>query len=120
MKYSSILARLVANTHEPENEQSCWVWKSKFVCHNGYGRLGLSLQGRPKLMAHRASWLLFEIGCDSTYEDLLIANINFTCSGLELNHLCCNRLCINPDHFEIVTPKENARYREAMKKRFRN
>ena len=30
-------------------------------------------------------------------------------SGLELDHLCRNRACINPDHLEPVTRKENHR-----------
>ncbi len=29
--------------------------------------------------------------------------------GLELDHLCCNRWCYNPDHVEPVTHAENIR-----------
>lgn len=28
----------------------------------------------------------------------------------QVNHLCCNVGCVNPDHLEWVTPKENIRY----------
>ena len=30
-------------------------------------------------------------------------------SGMELDHLCRNRACCNPDHLEVVTRKVNAR-----------
>lgn len=29
--------------------------------------------------------------------------------GLQLDHLCCNRACVNPDHLECVSQSENIR-----------
>ncbi|MDE2107348.1 MAG: HNH endonuclease [Patescibacteria group bacterium] len=50
--------------------------------------------GRPRL-AHVVSWEL--------------ANKRQVPSGLQLDHKCRNRFCINPSHLEPVTPGENQR-----------
>lgn len=31
----------------------------------------------------------------------------------QLDHLCRPRACVNPDHLELVTPRESARRRSA-------
>lgn len=35
-------------------------------------------------------------------------------AGLQLDHLCRERLCVNPDHLEPVTPMENTRRSRSM------
>ena len=34
----------------------------------------------------------------------------------QIDHLCNNRMCVNPDHLEMVTHKENQRRRDARKR----
>ena len=68
----------------------CWEWTAGKVT-GGYGRFGYG--GKPR-MAHRISW------------ELLIGKIPV---GLQIDHLCRNRTCVNPDHLEPVTRKENIR-----------
>ncbi len=68
----------------------CWIWiasKDKW----GYGRF--RLKGRTAL-AHRVSWEL-KNGSLPDYP------------SQELDHLCGNRECVNPDHLEAVSQKVN-------------
>lgn len=73
----------------------CWQWTGS-IKTNGYGQYEL----RGETQAHRISYKLFH---------------GWIPKGLDLDHLCRNRRCINPDHLEPVTRKINAR-RGAMTK----
>lgn len=66
----------------------CWLWKGQ-VAPDGYGHLSVHDQTR---MAHR---LMYEH---------LVGPIP---DGLQLDHLCRVRHCVNPAHLEPVTPREN-------------
>jgi hypothetical protein len=67
----------------------CWIWIGA-ITSNGYGSFGVS-SGRGK-SAHRHAYLT------------LVGPI---APGLDLDHLCRNRDCVNPDHLEPVTRQVN-------------
>jgi hypothetical protein len=69
-------------------DTGCWEWQG-CVHRQGYG--SLSVSGR-RVMAHRAAYLC------------LVGPIP---DGLELDHLCRVKHCVNPDHLEPVTRHEN-------------
>lgn len=67
---------------------TCWTWKTS-VCRDGYGRFwwnGFTIR------AHHFS--------------LLTAGIEIP-PGMQVDHLCRNRSCVNPLHLEVVSPREN-------------
>lgn len=68
----------------------CWCWKGGTDA-SGYGR---SRYNRKGCSAHRRAWLQ------------LVGPIP---DGLEADHLCRNRACVNPAHMELVTHTENVR-----------
>lgn len=112
--YPDVFTRLVANTHEPDNEQSCWLWAGK-RCRTGYGRVNLYVPGLGKvvtLSSHVVIYVAFN-GRPRNVNELWLMYCDVMHSGLEIDHLCCMRACLNVDHIELVTPSENCRRRDA-------
>jgi hypothetical protein len=70
--------------------QTCWTWIGR-PANAGYGKF---VDGRKWYQAHRFAF------------ERLIAEIP---DGLELDHLCRNRVCVNPWHMEPVTHYVNTR-----------
>lgn len=72
-----------------EKTGSCWLWLGAKV-GNGYGQI--NLDGHRRVYAHRLSW---ELAHGAIQE------------GLDIDHLCRNRGCVNPAHMEVVTNRTN-------------
>jgi len=66
----------------------CWEWSGSRT-PQGYGRL--SFDGEPTY-SHRLAYELF---------------VGPIPQGLQIDHLCRNRACCNPDHLEPVSGAEN-------------
>ena len=71
----------------------CWPWKGGLS--SGYGRMALRPRdgfNRRKEYAHRLSYM-FHAGPIPR--------------GMEIDHMCKNRRCVNPFHLQCVTPEQN-------------
>lgn len=75
-------------TRDPNS--GCWLWTGSADLH-GYGRIAVNRKNRH---AHRIS-----------YE----AHVGPIADGLQIDHLCRVRCCVNPAHLEPVSQQENIR-----------
>lgn len=76
-----------------EKTDSCWVWTGHLHSASGYGRFSYGPRGhQKKVYAHRFA-----------YEEMRGPILD----GLCLDHICRNTRCVNPDHLQPVTQREN-------------
>jgi len=68
----------------------CWEWTGPL----NVGGYGVSCVNGVRMVAHRAFWVF----CGNSINEFE-----------DLDHLCRNRSCINPNHLERVTRSENLR-----------
>jgi hypothetical protein len=69
----------------------CWEWTKTFD-GKGYGVIYDDSRPRRPMRAHRYGYTL-------ATGDLAV--------GMDIDHICRNKKCVNPEHLEAVTHKEN-------------
>lgn len=78
---------------EPDTNGGCWLWSGATQGHVPYG--AFRVKGpRRQVKAHRVSYIRAK---------------GLIPDGLTIDHKCRQTLCVNPDHLEAVTHKENIR-----------
>lgn len=71
-------------------QNGCWPW----LAAKSIGGYGVFNVGGGTRYAHRISY---------------VAHKGEIPKGLDLDHLCRNRACVNPEHLEVVTRSQNLR-----------
>ncbi len=82
----SLMARFWAKVDKTD---TCWLWTASQRT-NGYGQF--AIKHGQVVYAHRFAY------------EALVGPIPV---GLQIDHLCRVRHCVNPSHMEPVTPREN-------------
>ena len=87
---SSEIARFQTKVKHGDN--GCLIWTG-YKSPDGYGRFRATRDGRSSAkMAHRVAW---------EHAHGAIPD------GMQVDHTCFNRACVNPNHLRLVTNKQN-------------
>lgn len=92
----SAIERFMAKV-SPEPNTGCWLWAGAMQSR-GYGFF--TLPAGKMILAHRYAYEFFR---------------GLIAPGMQIDHVCRLKACVNPDHLEVVAQSENMlrRYRAA-------
>jgi hypothetical protein len=97
---AEISARIAANVEVVDlgYETPCFLWK---LADSGSGRGG----GYPRMKLNNRTVAVHIVS--------FVNEHGYVPGNKHIDHRCRNRMCVNPDHLEMVTPSRNQRRRWA-------
>lgn len=93
-----VMSRVEISTTCFYEETPCWLWTGPTSGEGrggGYGRMSLDGQ---TVAVHIVMFTHF---------------FGYVPGKKQIDHKCCNRLCCNPNHLEMVTHRQNQKRRDA-------
>lgn len=97
-----------------KQEGDCLIWQLS-VRNNGYGQMAIYANPRSKnrvlvssVSVHRLSYAMA-----NGIESLPYGHQGPKPHTLVIDHICNNRLCVNPEHLQVITQAENMKRRYA-------
>lgn len=93
--HAKVMARVAV-----EPDTGCWIWTGPT---SGDGRGG----GYPRMCLDGQTVAVHIVMWTNQH--------GFVPGKKQLDHKCRNRLCVNPDHLEMVTHRENQKRRDAAR-----
>ena len=85
--------RLMAKSHI--SESGCFIWDG-WKAGKGYGKIGYD-GSSSGIYVHRASWTIHNGDIPE---------------GMEVDHICFEKLCWNIEHLRLATSSQNSQYRQ--------
>lgn len=82
-------------------ETPCWIWT---MADSGNGRGG----GYPRMKLNDRTCAVHKVSFVNAH--------GYVPGNKQIDHKCRNRLCVNPDHLEMVSHRENQKRRAAARR----
>lgn len=96
--YKKVTERVVLRAGSLDTD--CWIWTGP---HSGEGRGG----GYPRMCLDGQTVAVHKV--------MAVHAFGYIPGRKQVDHICRNRMCVNPNHLEVVTHKQNMKRRDTAK-----